>query len=115
MRAKALWSKQPDDPFVQAEWVDALASVEYRDANEALTALRDMGIDEPPPVGMIRLAALRVADRREATERYQRRALEDRSSRPEDELISIRELMDRFFERQGTTREAVEKKLGWRK
>ena len=115
LRAKALWSKQPDDEFVQGEWHAALLSIEYRDANEALTALRDMGTDEPPPVGMIRLAALRVADRREAEERYKRRALEDRSPRPKEELISIRELVDRFFEQQGTNREAVEKKLGWTK
>ena len=115
LRAKALWSKQPDDEFVQGEWHAALLSIEYRDAFGALTEFSEMGRDEPPTIGQLKQQALRVAERREAEERHKRRALEDRSPRPKEELISIRELIDRFFEQQGITREAVEKKLGWTK
>jgi hypothetical protein len=106
-----MWSKQPDDQFVIAEWCDALARVEMADATEALTAIRNMGGEDPPTIGQLRVAALRVADRREVEERRKRRALEDKSQRPEAELTSVREMVDAFLKRQGTTREAVEKKL----
>jgi CRISPR type IV-associated protein Csf3 len=100
---------------VQAEWCSALARVEYEDANEALTEIRNLGGEKPPTIGQLRVAALRVVERREADQRYKRRALEDKSPRTEGELTPIREMVDAFFKRQGTTREAVEKKLGWKK
>jgi hypothetical protein len=112
MRAKALWSKQPDDALVQAEWVDAFGRLEYRDVFEALTECRD-AFDDPPVIGQIRRVALRVADRREADERAQRRTLEDQSRDPE--LVSVKEMVSAFLERQGTSREEVYRKLGWDK
>jgi hypothetical protein len=115
MQTKALWSKQADDELVASEWASMLARIEYEDAVEALTEIHKLGGDSPPTVGQLRLAALRVADRREADERYKRRALEDHSPRTDSELTSIRQMVDEFFARQGTTREAVEKKLGEKK
>lgn len=95
--------------------MEALSAVEYRDGYAALTEFRDLGNAEPPTIGQLKQAALRVADRREADGRYRHRALEDRSPRPDSELVSVREMVDEFFKRQGTTREAVEKKLGGKK
>ena len=113
MRCKALWPKQSDDPLVVGKWCDAFHSIEYRDANVAVTEIRDSFEDDPPVIGQLRRAALQVWTRREAAERAQRRALEDQSRDPE--LVSIHEMVDAFFKRQNTTREAVFKRLGWDK
>ena len=112
-RTKTIWPKLHIDDFVRAEWNDALGRLEYGDVFQALTELRDVFEGDPPVIGQIRRAAMQVWTRRVADERAQRRALEDKSRDPE--LVSIKEMVDAFFARQNTTREAVFKRLGWDK
>jgi len=99
MRTKAVWSKQPDDPFVQAEWVEALAPVEYEDANLALTAFRNEGDEAPPTIGQLRVAAFSIAGWRDAELRARRRALEDRTVPDPQQVAEVREMVDSFLKR----------------
>ncbi len=71
LKVSAIWTSQPSDAAVQAEWAECLARVSFDAALEAVRDLRDSGRREAPTPGEIYHVAAGI-DRRAEDDRRRR-------------------------------------------
>lgn len=64
LKVGAIWTRQPTDDAVQAEWAESLSRVSFPGALEAVREFRDSGRPEPPTPGEVWKAAQDIDDRR---------------------------------------------------
>ncbi len=106
MKVSAIWTSQPIDAAVQAEWAECLARVSFGAAVEAVRHLRDSGRREAPTPGEIYQMAAGIDRRAEEERRRRVLRLADRTEPSEQERdrrrAVFRELMANLDKRAAT-------------
>jgi hypothetical protein len=98
LKASTIWTSQPTDEAIQAEWAECLSHVSFEGALHAVRGLRDSGRPEPPTPGEIFKLAREFDDRREADVRRKQRLLEEPARTPE-QIAAARNLVADFEKR----------------
>jgi hypothetical protein len=84
LKVSAIWTRQPTDDAVQAEWAECLSRVSFEAALEAVRDYRDAGHPDAPTPGKIYRAAKGIDDRAEDDRRRRRLRLADHTKPSEE-------------------------------
>ena len=98
LKSSTIWTRQPTDEAIQAEWAECLSRVSFEGALYAVRGLRDSGRQESPTPGEIFKLAREFDDRREADERRKQRLLEEPARTPE-QIAAAKNLVADFEKR----------------
>jgi hypothetical protein len=96
LKASAIWTHQPTDDAVQAEWAECLARVSFRSALETVRDMRDSGRADAPTPGEIYYQAAYLDGRRRA---YMLALVEPKPT--EAEKVAARATLHEITERIG--------------
>ena len=98
LKSSTIWTNQPTDEAIQAEWAECLSRVSFEGALEAVRGLRDSGRQESPTPGEIFKLAREFDDRSEADARRKQRLLEEPARTPE-QIAAAKNLVADFEKR----------------
>jgi hypothetical protein len=98
LKSSTIWTTQPTDEAIQAEWTECLSRVSFEAALYAVRGLRDSGRQESPTPGEIFKLAREFDDRREADARRKQRLLEEPARTPE-QIAAAKNLVADFERR----------------
>lgn len=101
LKCSAIWTRQPTDDAIQAEWAECLSRVSFESALETVRNMRDAGRPDAPTPGEIYRDA-RDRDLRWADESRRRTLrLVDRSQPTEAERANVRKIVREFEAKVG--------------
>lgn len=91
LKVSAIWSRQPTDDVVQAEWSECLSRVSFEAALEAVREMRDGGRGDAPTPGEV-YALAKDVDKRLVDERRRSMRLIEHDVTAEQRAENIRKL-----------------------
>jgi len=99
MKVAAIWTRQPTDEAVEAEWCESLSRVSFQAALEAVRDFRDGGRQDAPTPGEIYREAAGIDKRAEDQMRRRTLKLVDHSKPNGEELTRVRAVAHGLTER----------------
>jgi hypothetical protein len=98
LKVSTIWTSQPMDEAVQAEWAECLARVSFPAALEAVRDFRDRGRQDAPTPGEIYREAAAIDQRAEDERRRRTLKLADHSKPNEQERARFRAVLHSVME-----------------